>query len=85
MNQGRGMDEITITAPAFTLSAAPHWVASDKGFFREEGLNVTIEYVLGHTSRWLLDMFPGRILFEQSHQKSCLLRRIISKGFTQTQ
>ncbi len=64
MNQHGGMDEITITAPAYTFSAAPHWVACDKGFFREEGIHVSIEYFLGSRIRRPSDMFPDSIVFE---------------------
>ena len=40
-------DKIIITGPAFPLNLTPLWVAYDKGFFREEGLDVELVAVLG--------------------------------------
>jgi NitT/TauT family transport system substrate-binding protein len=63
MHQKRDLDEVVITAPAFTMTAAPHWAALDKGFFREEGLDVTLEYTLGQAAKWGGDLFPGKTVF----------------------
>jgi ABC-type nitrate/sulfonate/bicarbonate transport system substrate-binding protein len=40
-------DKVIITGPAFPLNLTPLWVALDKGFFREEGLDVELVPVLG--------------------------------------
>lgn len=64
MKSSRDLDGITITAPAFTMHAAPHWVAFDKGFFMEEGLNVDIEYKLAQPRKWVGEELCGEIVFE---------------------
>jgi ABC-type nitrate/sulfonate/bicarbonate transport system substrate-binding protein len=40
-------EKIIITGPAYPLNLTPLWVAYDKGFFREEGLDVELVAVLG--------------------------------------
>ena len=40
-------EKVVIYGPAFPMNLTPLWVAHDKGFFREEGLDVTLEAVLG--------------------------------------
>ena len=40
-------EKVVIYGPAFPMNLTPLWVAHDKGFFREEGLDVTLEGVLG--------------------------------------
>jgi NMT1/THI5 like len=40
-------EKVAIYGPAFPMNLTPLWVAHDKGFFREEGLDVTLEAVLG--------------------------------------
>ncbi len=50
-SQQQKLDQVTIVAPAFTMSAVPHWVAFDKGFFREERLDISMEYFLGERLR----------------------------------
>ena len=40
-------EKVVIYGPAFPMNLTPLWVAHDKGFFREEGLHVTLEAVLG--------------------------------------
>jgi ABC-type nitrate/sulfonate/bicarbonate transport system substrate-binding protein len=40
-------EKIVIFGPAFPMNLTPLWVAYDKGFFREEGLDVELEAVLG--------------------------------------
>jgi ABC-type nitrate/sulfonate/bicarbonate transport system substrate-binding protein len=40
-------EKIVIYGPAFPMNLTPLWVAHDKGFFREEGLDVSLEAVLG--------------------------------------
>jgi ABC-type nitrate/sulfonate/bicarbonate transport system substrate-binding protein len=40
-------DKVVIYGPAYPMNLTPLWVAHDKGFFREEGLDVTLEAVLG--------------------------------------
>lgn len=61
------LTKVMITAPAYTFTAIPHWVALDKGFFREEGLDVSMDFVPGMPKDvWDKDRFPmyeGRVLF----------------------
>ena len=40
-------EKVVIYGPAYPMNLTPLWVAHDKGFFREEGLDVTLEGVLG--------------------------------------
>src|SRR5438105_3339058 len=40
-------EKVVIFGPAFPMNLTPLWVAHDKGFFREEGLDVELESVLG--------------------------------------
>lgn len=40
-------EKVVITGPAFPLNLTPLWVALDKGFFDEEGLDVDLVPVLG--------------------------------------
>jgi hypothetical protein len=40
-------EKVVIYGPAFPMNLTSLWVAHDKGFFREEGLDVTLEAVLG--------------------------------------
>jgi ABC-type nitrate/sulfonate/bicarbonate transport system substrate-binding protein len=40
-------EKVVIYGPAYPMNLTPLWVAHDKGFFREEGLDVTLEAVLG--------------------------------------
>ena len=40
-------EKVVIYGPALPMNLTPLWVAHDKGFFREEGLDVTLEAVLG--------------------------------------
>jgi ABC-type nitrate/sulfonate/bicarbonate transport system substrate-binding protein len=40
-------EKIVIFGPAYPMNLTPLWVASDKGFFEEEGLNVELVGVLG--------------------------------------
>ena len=48
MSASRRFDEkVIITGPAFPLNLTPVWVAYDKGFFAEEGVDVDLISVLG--------------------------------------
>jgi NitT/TauT family transport system substrate-binding protein len=40
-------EKVVIFGPAFPMNLTPLWVAYDKGFFEEEGLDVELEAVLG--------------------------------------
>jgi ABC-type nitrate/sulfonate/bicarbonate transport system substrate-binding protein len=40
-------EKVVIYGPAFPMNLTPLWVAHDKGFFREEGLDVSLVGVLG--------------------------------------
>lgn len=40
-------EKVVIFGPAYPMNLTPLWVAYDKGFFREEGLDVELEAVLG--------------------------------------
>ena len=40
-------EKVVIFGPAYPMNLTPLWVAHDKGFFREEGLDVELEAVLG--------------------------------------
>jgi ABC-type nitrate/sulfonate/bicarbonate transport system substrate-binding protein len=40
-------EKIIIFGPAFAMNLTPLWVAKDKGFFDEEGLDVDLDAVLG--------------------------------------
>lgn len=40
-------EKVVIFGPAFPMNLTPLWVAQDKGFFREEGLDVELAAVLG--------------------------------------
>lgn len=59
------MTDITLISPAFTMTVAPHWVAIDKGFFREEGLIVSCDYILDKKTDniWVHSEYKDRIVF----------------------
>src|ERR1051325_6849906 len=40
-------EKIVVFGPALPMNLAPMWVAHDKGFFREEGLDVDLRPVQG--------------------------------------
>ena len=43
-------EKIVVFGPALPLNLAPMWVAHDKGFFKEEGLEVDLRPVQGSFS-----------------------------------
>lgn len=61
------MDQILIAAPApsLTMILTPHWAAMDKGFFREEELQVTSEYVPRKNTDniWASPEYKDRLVF----------------------
>lgn len=61
------MDEILIVAPSpsFTMILAPHWVAMDKGFFKEEELQVSCKYVSRKNADniWASPEYKDRLVF----------------------
>lgn len=68
-------EKVVIYGPAYPMNLTPLWVAHDKGFFEEEGLDVALEGVLGipdsqhprHSGakrgKWYLRHREGRLVF----------------------
>ncbi|MBI2985161.1 MAG: ABC transporter substrate-binding protein [Deltaproteobacteria bacterium] len=60
------LQEIVMTAPAFTMNVCAHWVAMDKGFFQEEGIKVNFVFtdIPFHMSTGWETKFPNQPVFQ---------------------
>jgi len=56
----RAADKIKVAIPSLELSVAPWWIGVDRGFFKEEGLEVEVTYIRGNT-RGVQALLAGEI------------------------
>jgi NitT/TauT family transport system substrate-binding protein len=43
------LKKMTIAIPSVTIAMSPLWIAQEKGFFKEEGLDVEVKFISGNT------------------------------------
>jgi ABC-type nitrate/sulfonate/bicarbonate transport system substrate-binding protein len=53
-------DKVKVAIPSLTLDLAPWWIGVDRGFFKEEGLDVEVTYISGNT-RGVQALLAGEI------------------------